>query len=69
MSAPALSLRHVFGLKSDVSSPLHWLDEAQLLYAAGHLIVLHNIATRQQRFIPATSAAQSGAALTQARCS
>ena len=55
MSAPVLSFRHVFGLKADVSSPLLFLDEAVVAFAAGHQLVLHNTQTQQQRFIAATS--------------
>ena len=59
MSAPVLSFRHVFGFKADVSCPLLYLDDATVVYAAGHQVVLHNTATKQQRVIPATSAAPS----------
>ena len=54
MTAPVLSFRHVFGVKSDVCGPLHYIDDTTVLYAAGHQIVLHNTQTRQQRTIPAT---------------
>ena len=54
MTAPVLSFRHVFGFKSDVLSPLHYIDDATVLFAAGHQLVLHNTHTRQQRTIPAS---------------
>ena len=54
MTAPVLSFRHVFGLKCDVFSPLHYVDDSTVLYAAGHQLVLHNTHTRQQRTIPAS---------------
>ena len=57
MMAPVLSFRHVFGLKADVSTPLQFLDDTTVVYAAGHLVVLHNTLTKQQRTIPATSVA------------
>lgn len=54
MTAPVLFPRHVFGLKSDVSCPLQFLDDSEVVYAAGHQLVVANIHRRQQRFIPAT---------------
>ena len=54
MTAPVLSFRHVFGVKSDVSGPLLYVDDSTVLFAAGHQIVLHNTQTRQQRTIPAS---------------
>ena len=49
-----LSLRHIFGLKGDVRSNLHYLDEQQVVYPAGYNIVLYNIDKKTQRFLPLT---------------
>ena len=59
MTAPVLSFRHVFGLKSDVSAPLLHVDDVTVLYCAGHQVILHDTATGAQRALPATSAENS----------
>ncbi len=38
----ALTLRHIFGLKGDVRACVHFFDEAHVIYAAGHNIVVYN---------------------------
>ncbi|CEM35943.1 unnamed protein product [Vitrella brassicaformis CCMP3155] len=51
-NAPPMSLapRHVFGLKSDVKNLLHFAEETQLIYPAGHNTVLYSIDHRTQKF-------------------
>ena len=43
--------RHIFGLKSDVSFGLHYLEDNCVIYPAGHNIVLYSTDTKTQRFI------------------
>jgi hypothetical protein len=43
--------RHVFGCRGDLRDGLHQVDEQNLLYVAGHNLVLYNIELRTQRFI------------------
>ena len=49
-----LSLRHIFGLKADVSSCLGYVDENVLVYPAGHNTVIYNTEDRKQKFIHGT---------------
>lgn len=46
-----LQLRHIFGLRSDVSSPFHFLDENNVIFTAGHHLVCHNIEDKTQSFV------------------
>lgn len=55
--------RHVFGFRSDVRDPVHFLEDGTLLYPAGHAVVTHNLETRTQRFIPAAVDTESIQAL------
>lgn len=52
--APVLTHRHVFGLKSDVSGGIHYLEDNCVLYPAGHNVVLYSLDTKTQRFIHAS---------------
>jgi len=58
-----LSLRHVFGLKSDVTSNVHYVDETQLLYPAGHNTVLYSTDQKTQKIFPGTPDAEAIACL------
>ncbi len=49
-----LSYRHAFGLKANVKNNLHFFDETQILYPAGHTTVLYYIDQKTQRFFPGT---------------
>lgn len=44
----ALTLLHIFGLKGDVHACVHYFDEAYVIYAAGHNIVVYNTETKSQ---------------------
>ncbi|KAK9845760.1 hypothetical protein WJX81_001703 [Elliptochloris bilobata] len=52
MSIAALQPRHIFGCRGDVRDGIHALDDATLLYPAGHNVVLLNTETRGQQLIP-----------------
>ena len=41
-----------FGLKGDVSSPIHYGDEATTIYPCGHSVVLYNSEAKDQELIP-----------------
>ena len=49
---PVLCARHAFGLKGDVSSPIHYGDEATTIYPCGHSVVLYNSEAKDQELIP-----------------
>lgn len=51
MSAPVLQHKHIFGLKADVTSNLHYVEENMVIYAAGHNLIIYDMETRIQRFI------------------
>ena len=61
-----LLCRHIFGLRGDVKDNVHYVDEAALVYPAGHNIVIHNLESKQQQFmpLPAESEGLLGLALT-----
>eukprot|EP01083_Nonionella_stella_P142379 440406_1 len=51
MSSKVLQLRHVFGFRSDISSPFHFLDEQNVVFSGGHNLIIHNIEDQSQQFI------------------
>ena len=63
-AAYTLSYRHVFGVKSDVRSNVHFFDETQLVYPVGHTTVLYQTDQKTQRFFPGTEGYQEITALT-----
>jgi hypothetical protein len=42
---------HIFGLKADVVSNIHYLDETFVLYVAGHNLIIYDTQKKSQRFI------------------
>ena len=52
-SLPALLLhrRHVFGVRNNVSSNLHYVDENVVVYPAGHNVVKYSMDSKLQEFI------------------
>lgn len=58
-----LNIRSVFGLKADVKSNVHYVDETQLLYPAGHNTVLYSTDHKSQRLFPGTPDAEDIACL------
>jgi hypothetical protein len=48
-------VRHIFGLRGDVTDNVHFIDEANIVYPAGHNIVIHNLEAEQQTFMPIPS--------------
>lgn len=52
MSIALAAPRHVFGLKSDVSNNVWYLDEQTIVYPSGSNCILYNIDQRTQKFIP-----------------
>lgn len=55
--------RHIFGFRGDVRDCIHALDDATLLYPAGHNVVLLNTETRAQQLIPGSSESEGILAL------
>lgn len=53
----------VFGLKSDVSDNICYLDEHNVIYPAGSSVVIYNIQQKTQRFIHGTEGSQGFTAL------
>ncbi|KAL7750132.1 hypothetical protein RI367_004304 [Sorochytrium milnesiophthora] len=52
MSIAALAHRHVFGLKADVRSNIHYLDDTSVIYPAGNNTILYQTELKSQKFIP-----------------
>lgn len=64
MSLASVSHRHVFGVKADCGDNVHVLDEQTVLYPAGNNLVLFNMETRTQKFLPGTEGSGGITALT-----
>lgn len=47
----AVQLKHVFGLRTDVSQCLHYVDENLVAFVGGHNVVLHHTEDKSQSFI------------------
>ena len=47
----AVILKHVFGLRTDVSQCLHYVDENLVTFVGGHNLILHHIEDKTQSFI------------------
>ncbi|CAG9461063.1 unnamed protein product [Pedinophyceae sp. YPF-701] len=52
MSVQPISVKHIFGLKGDVASNVHHVDETTVIYPSGHNIVLYCTDTRTQKILP-----------------
>jgi len=52
-----LNHRHVFGLKADVRNNIHFHDENQVIYCAGHNTVQYFTEHKAQRFFPGSDGA------------
>ena len=50
LDARSLSKRHAFGIKSDVSGCINWLDDHTLIYPVGRNVVMHNVQSNAQKF-------------------
>lgn len=51
MSTASAQLRHIFGLRSDVTGCVAYHDEQTIVYLSGTSCVLLNIDQKQQKFI------------------
>lgn len=49
----ALVPKHVFGVKVDVKSHVHFLDEAVVAFPCGHSTVIYSMETKEQHLIHA----------------
>ena len=52
MSLPYLSPVHAFGAKGDVHHNMHYIDEHNVVYVAGANLVVYNVDSKTQRFLP-----------------
>jgi hypothetical protein len=46
-----VNLYHMFGFKSGVNSSMHYIDEREIVYAAGENVVFYNIEKKTQRIL------------------
>lgn len=46
-----LQSRVFYGLKTDISSNVHYISDSEILYPVGNVIALHNVPQYRQRFI------------------
>ena len=51
------------GVKSDVNSNLHFIDDQTVCYSVGHNVVLYNIEEKTQKYIPGTEGSEAITAL------
>jgi WD40 repeat protein len=54
---------HIFGLKGDVKSCIHYIDEHVLVYPAGHNTIIYNTEDRKQKFIHGTEGTEGISAM------
>ena len=54
MAIATVQTRFAYGLRSDVSGNIHFLDEQNVIYPVGSNIVVYNIDHKTQRFIPSS---------------
>eukprot|EP00927_Polykrikos_kofoidii_P004457 TRINITY_DN11755_c0_g1_i1.p1 TRINITY_DN11755_c0_g1~~TRINITY_DN11755_c0_g1_i1.p1 ORF type:complete len:1221 (-),score=291.71 TRINITY_DN11755_c0_g1_i1:257-3919(-) len=57
-AAITLSHRHVFGLKADVRSNVHYAEETQIIFPAGSNIVIWHADQKQQKFFQGNPGAE-----------
>ncbi|XP_026319729.1 cilia- and flagella-associated protein 57 [Hyposmocoma kahamanoa] len=50
-SAPSLSARVFYGLRTEIQFNAHYLSESEIIYPAGGVIVIHNHLQKKQKFI------------------
>eukprot|EP00744_Colponema_vietnamica_P001225 GILI01002055.1.p1 GENE.GILI01002055.1~~GILI01002055.1.p1 ORF type:complete len:1251 (-),score=376.19 GILI01002055.1:222-3974(-) len=62
-SAASLNLRHVFGLKGDVTNNIAYVEENLVVYPSGHNTILYNTENKTQKFFPGTDGAEAITAL------
>ena len=44
----------VFGLKGDVKDNIHYIDETTVVYPAGQNVIIYNMETKAQKFLPSS---------------
>ena len=50
-ASTSLSFRHIFGINSNVTDNVCFVDDDMIGYIAGHSMVLYNKVDKRQRFI------------------
>ena len=51
---PLINLSMVFGLKGDVKDNIHYIDETTVVYPAGQNVIIYNMETKAQKFLPSS---------------
>jgi len=55
-----MQLQQVFGIKPDIKDNLQYVDESEVVFGAGHNIVVYNLEKRTQRFLGGSAAVGGG---------
>jgi hypothetical protein len=57
-----IQLYHVYGIRNDLSNLIFFVDETSVVYPVGSNIVLQNLETNLQKFIPLNENGNVGSA-------
>jgi len=52
MQGVTLAPRFIFGVNGEITNNLHIIDDKQLMYVAGHNVIIYNTDEKSQVFIP-----------------
>lgn len=63
MPPALLEVVHAFGLKADVADNACYLDEQNVIYTAGNVVVIYNLDQKSQRFIFGTEGSDGFSAM------
>lgn len=64
LAAPmSLSMRHLFGVNTNVVDNISFTDDENVVYFAGHTLVIYNITEQRQRFLQSSEITESVTAL------
>ena len=58
MAIALAQAHHIFGLRSNISGNINYLDEQTVIFPSGNLLVRFNLEFKQQRFISGTDKSQ-----------
>ena len=63
MASAIAQARHIFGLRSGVSSNIAYHDEQTIVYPSGANCILYNIDQKSQKFIPGSDKSEGMTAM------